>query len=283
MFGRGRHHSQANTPLTRGISRVLIAAAGSTGVALPLLGAGVAHAAGPAEAETKAAHGKANQQQSKPEAESGSYKVVKGDTLSRIARDKKVDGGWHKLYAANRHVIGGNPDLIHPGQTLSLDTQSAGTKPQGGRSGQAQDKPEAKDSGASGTSSENGSGNGSGNGSDASASNASVKQYPDNLDGWIREALDVMHQHNIPGSYEGIKRNIIRESGGNPNIVNNWDSNAAKGTPSKGLLQVIQPTFAQYHVAGTPNDMLDPVANIVAACNYAAATYGSIDNVNGPY
>ncbi|MYT22862.1 peptidoglycan-binding protein, partial [Streptomyces sp. SID7760] len=30
-------------------------------------------------------------------------------------------------------------------------------------------------------------------------------------------------------------------------------------------------------------DSYDPVANITAACNYAAARYGSIDNVNGAY
>ncbi|MEZ3177332.1 transglycosylase SLT domain-containing protein [Streptomyces pimonensis] len=112
---------------------------------------------------------------------------------------------------------------------------------------------------------------------------ASVTAYPDNLDGWIRESLDVMAQHGIPGSYDAIHRNIMRESSGNPYAVNNWDSNAAAGTPSKGLLQVIDPTFAAYHVPGTAFDPFDPVANITAACNYAADRYGSIDNVFGPY
>jgi hypothetical protein len=110
-----------------------------------------------------------------------------------------------------------------------------------------------------------------------------AKAYPNNLDGWIREARDVMKKHNIPGSYDGIKRNIIRESGGNPNAVNNWDINAQNGTPSKGLLQTIQPTFDAYHVEGTPNNITDPVANIVAACNYAADRYGSMDNVDSAY
>ncbi|MFG3661286.1 transglycosylase SLT domain-containing protein [Streptomyces sp. NPDC047706] len=111
----------------------------------------------------------------------------------------------------------------------------------------------------------------------------SVKTYPNNLDGWIRQSLDIMEQQGIPGSYNGIYRNIMRESSGNPNAINNWDSNAAKGTPSKGLLQVIDPTFAAYHVPGTAYDPYDPVANITAACNYAADRYGSIDNVFGPY
>ena len=107
--------------------------------------------------------------------------------------------------------------------------------------------------------------------------------YPNNLDGWIRESLAIMAEKNIPGSYNGIYRNIIRESSGNPNAINLWDSNAAKGIPSKGLLQVIAPTFNAYHVAGTSFNIYDPVANITAACNYAAARYGSIDNVNGAY
>ncbi|MFF3739764.1 transglycosylase SLT domain-containing protein [Streptomyces sp. NPDC002566] len=107
--------------------------------------------------------------------------------------------------------------------------------------------------------------------------------YPNNLDGWIRQSLAIMAEKKIPGTYHGIYRNIIRESSGNPNAINLWDSNAAKGTPSKGLLQVIDPTFAAYHVAGTAYDPYDPVANITAACNYAAARYGSIDNVFGAY
>ncbi|ASQ93834.1 transglycosylase SLT domain-containing protein [Streptomyces sp. 11-1-2] len=112
---------------------------------------------------------------------------------------------------------------------------------------------------------------------------AEKKTYPDNLDGWIRESLDIMKKKGIPGTYEGIHRNIIRESGGNPRAINNWDINAQNGVPSKGLLQVIAPTFQTYHVEGTPWDAYDPVANITAACNYAADRYGSMDNVNGPY
>jgi SLT domain-containing protein len=107
--------------------------------------------------------------------------------------------------------------------------------------------------------------------------------YPDNLDGWIRESLDIMRANNIPGSYDGIYRNIMRESTGNPQAINLYDSNAAAGIPSKGLLQVIDPTFAAYHVKGTAFDVWNPVSNIVAACNYAAHRYGSMDNVSSAY
>jgi len=112
---------------------------------------------------------------------------------------------------------------------------------------------------------------------------ASSLGYADNLDGWIRASLQVMAQNGIPGSYDGIYRNVIRESSGNPAAINNWDSNALAGTPSKGLLQVIDPTFLTYHVPGTVLNPYDPVANITAACKYAAARYGSIDNVFGAY
>ncbi|TSD95385.1 hypothetical protein FOS14_18700 [Skermania sp. ID1734] len=107
--------------------------------------------------------------------------------------------------------------------------------------------------------------------------------YPDNLDGWIRQALDILHAHNIPASYDGIMRNVMRESTGNPQAINLYDSNAAAGIPSKGLLQVIDPTFAAFHIDGTAWNIYDPVANIVAACNYAANRYGSIDNVDSAY
>ncbi|NKI45104.1 transglycosylase SLT domain-containing protein, partial [Streptomyces physcomitrii] len=107
--------------------------------------------------------------------------------------------------------------------------------------------------------------------------------YANNLDGWIRESLAIMKDKGIPGSYEGLHRNIIRESAGDPKAINDWDINAINGVPSKGLLQVIPPTFDAYHVKGTPKDIYDPVANITAAANYAADKYGSMDNVDSAY
>ncbi|KNB50670.1 transglycosylase SLT domain-containing protein [Streptomyces caatingaensis] len=117
----------------------------------------------------------------------------------------------------------------------------------------------------------------------AEAPAAAPKAYGNDLDGWINQALDIMRAKGIPGSYEGIKRNIMRESTGNPQAVNDWDVNAVNGVPSKGLLQIIDPTFKAFHVDGTSWDIYDPVANIVASCNYAAKTYGSMDNVNSAY
>ncbi|MFE9119113.1 transglycosylase family protein [Streptomyces sp. NPDC007172] len=51
-------------------------------------------------------------------ASAGSYTVRGGDTLSAIAAAHGV--GWEALYAANRAVIGADPDLILPGQQLRI-------------------------------------------------------------------------------------------------------------------------------------------------------------------
>ncbi|MFD8656773.1 LysM peptidoglycan-binding domain-containing protein [Streptomyces sp. RLB3-17] len=48
----------------------------------------------------------------------GDYTVRGGDTLSGIA--ERHGTTWRKIYAANRAVIGGDPDLIMPGQRLDL-------------------------------------------------------------------------------------------------------------------------------------------------------------------
>ncbi|MEU3250242.1 transglycosylase SLT domain-containing protein [Streptomyces sp. NPDC006997] len=117
----------------------------------------------------------------------------------------------------------------------------------------------------------------------AQVKKAAVKTYPNTLDGWIRQSLDIMESKGIPGSYHGLHRNIMRESSGNPKAINDWDINAVNGVPSKGLLQVIPPTFQAYHVPGTSWNIYDPVANITAAANYAADRYGSIDNVFSAY
>ncbi|MFI6865072.1 transglycosylase SLT domain-containing protein [Streptomyces sp. NPDC050421] len=117
----------------------------------------------------------------------------------------------------------------------------------------------------------------------ASRSESRTPVYANNLDGWIKESLAIMKAKGIPGTYDGLHRNIIRESSGNPKAINDWDVNAVNGVPSKGLLQIIKPTFDAYHVGGTPHDQYDPIANITASANYAADKYGSIDNVNSAY
>ena len=65
-----------------------------------------------------------------------------------------------------------------------------------------------------------------------------------------------------------------RESNYNAGAVNDWDSNAARGTPSKGAWQFIAPTFAAYHEPGTSNNIHDLVAQACAFINYARGRYG---------
>ncbi|MFF3488176.1 LysM peptidoglycan-binding domain-containing protein [Streptomyces sp. NPDC002701] len=249
MPTRGKHRRPRTNTLTRGI---VAAGTGGVALALPLVGATGAHAAQPAQAAQTAQAAQAAPN-AVPQVSLVTYEVVKGDTLSKIAKAHTASD-WKKLYKANRAVIGSDPALIRPGTELTVGTKNAGSS--------------AKTAQAAKTS---------------AVTPAAAKTYTNDLDGWIRESLDVMAQHGIPGTYDGIHRNIIRESSGNPQAMNNWDSNAAAGTPSKGLLQVIDPTFAAYHVSGTSLDPFDPVANITAACNYAADRYGSIDNVFGAY
>jgi murein DD-endopeptidase MepM/ murein hydrolase activator NlpD len=52
--------------------------------------------------------------------------VARGDSLSKIADSEDVIGGWQRLYAQNRTVIGSDPDLILPGQKLILRVEVPG-------------------------------------------------------------------------------------------------------------------------------------------------------------
>lgn len=85
-----------------------------------------------------------------------------------------------------------------------------------------------------------------------------------------------------------VLRRMNQESGGNPNIVNKWDSNWQAGHPSVGLMQVIAGTFKAY--AGKYRSRgpfsygvsVDPLANIFAGLNYAIHRYGSLSALNRP-
>lgn len=87
----------------------------------------------------------------------------------------------------------------------------------------------------------------------------------------------------MTGQYSTANLNALlnqmrTESNGNPKAINLWDPNAMKGTPSKGLMQVIDPTFRQYAMPGFNSNIYDPLSNILASIRYALATYGSLTN-----
>ncbi|TWG08701.1 transglycosylase SLT domain-containing protein [Saccharopolyspora dendranthemae] len=105
----------------------------------------------------------------------------------------------------------------------------------------------------------------------------------DQVDAWIKEAIKVLERHGVSRDQidsEAIRTIIMKESNGNPSATNNWDSNAAAGTPSIGLMQTIEPTFQSFAVPGHQN-IYDPVDNIVAATRYSIDRYGSVADVPG--
>ncbi|MEU9498255.1 phage tail tape measure protein [Streptomyces sp. NPDC048196] len=100
---------------------------------------------------------------------------------------------------------------------------------------------------------------------------------PGALGKWIARAMKLA---KVPASWAAPLRTLImRESGGNPRAINRWDSNAKAGHPSQGLMQTIPSTFAAYRLKSLSNNILDPIANIVAGIRYIKARYGSIFNV----
>ncbi|MEW6979551.1 transglycosylase SLT domain-containing protein [Bacillus pumilus] len=78
----------------------------------------------------------------------------------------------------------------------------------------------------------------------------------------------------------GLMTIAQNESRGNPKAINLWDSNAKRGTPSKGLMQTIGPTFNSNKGKGM-NDIWNPIHNAVAAINYIKGRYGTVFNTPG--
>lgn len=82
----------------------------------------------------------------------------------------------------------------------------------------------------------------------------------------IRAAAAKMHVAISGADISHIMNVIKHESGGDARIVNNWDSNAKAGHPSKGILQFIDGTFRKYAVAGHTN-IYSPFDQLLAMFN----------------
>lgn len=82
----------------------------------------------------------------------------------------------------------------------------------------------------------------------------------------IRAAAAKMHVAISGADISHIMNVIKHESGGNARAINNWDSNAKAGHPSKGILQFIDGTFRKYAVAGHTN-IYSPFDQLLAMFN----------------
>lgn len=117
-------------------------------------------------------------------------------------------------------------------------------------------------------------------GGDWSAKGTGVARWRPNV------IAELKHLGLSTGWQDTVLRRMNQESGGDPNVVNKWDSNWRAGHPSVGLMQVIRGTFAAYagsHKKTGPfkyGVSVQPNANIHAGLNYANKRYGSLDGLN---
>ncbi len=176
------------------------------------------------------------------------YVVQAGDTMSAIATAHNLS--LAALEAANPQVT--DPNLISPGAVLNIP-------------GGAIPVPSADTGGA--------------------ISIGAVTYGPYNGSGtvgsWTSQACGIM---SVPSAnwVRGYEVLCARESSGNANAINSYDSNAhgsiqSDGYPlhcSRGVAQCIPDTFASNHVPGTSSNIYDPVANIAASMRYVMNRYG---------
>jgi LysM repeat protein len=220
----------------------------------------------------------------KPETATVVYKVKEGDTLSAIAERKLGDASdYTDVFALNKDRAESDgerftdPSLIMPGWSLTLPTALKTEAAQSDVVTARASLTHHHTSSASQTSTTVVH-----HSSQASATRASDATVPTSsggsLEEWINEAISVLKRRGYDVSYEAVYETAMHESGGNPDSVNESDSNAASGRPSIGLMQTIQSTFDEYALPGY-TDIYNPVDNIIAAARYAAAVYGSLDEM----
>lgn len=102
---------------------------------------------------------------------------------------------------------------------------------------------------------------------------------PGNAKAWISAGMRLA---GVSGANwaNGLATIAQHESGGNPNAVNRWDSNAKAGHPSAGLMQMIQSTFMANAVSGH-TQWMNPIDQVAASVRYIEHRYGGINRVPG--
>jgi LysM repeat protein len=244
------------------------------------------------------------------------YTVVSGDTLSAIAERALGNGeDYHQLFKLNkdRAEPGGgeftDADLIDVGWTIELpagaksavltapattssssDSSSSSSDSSDSSStddtasnssttaGTASESSSTSSTSSSSTSSDSSDSSSSSSSDGSSDSSSSSTSYGDDLNGWIDEAISILGDNGYSVSYDAVYETAINESDGDPDAENGWDSNAADGNPSEGLMQTTETTFDAYALTGY-DDIWNPVDNIIAAAIYAQDAYGGLDVV----
>lgn len=213
------------------------------------------------------------------------------DTRLKEIRDeveRKVEDLLETAEADLSELMGGiNVDLDGDGfcgiQPPASDSTTASSVDQVGPAPRS--APEVSGGGSSGGGGGSGGGGaaGGGGGLGPSGGPPSSGPPPGNVEQWIREAIKILQANGIPVTEDNIDEIwtiIEKESGGDPHAINNWDSNAAKGTPSKGLMQCIDPTFQAHKLPGH-GDIYNPVDNIIAGVRYTFDRYGGFEGHPG--
>lgn len=116
------------------------------------------------------------------------------------------------------------------------------------------------------------------NASFGASGGAAAGKYGSSVERWrstVNSALNKLGIYSIANANRTLYQ-MKTESNGNPNAINNWDINAKNGTPSKGLMQVIEPTFRDYARSPYNKNIWDPMSNILASMRYALSRYGSL-------
>jgi SLT domain-containing protein len=122
----------------------------------------------------------------------------------------------------------------------------------------------------------------------ASAASAVTGAIGGGVEQWRTTGVAALAAEGRPATEIGpLLAQMTTESGGNPTVVNTWDSNWAAGTPSVGLMQVIGPTYSTYKDARFDKGpyeygvSVDPMANITSAIRYTVAAYGNPASIWG--
>ena len=198
------------------------------------------------------------------------YTVPDGYSLFRVARETLGSGEkYAEIFALNRDRAEPDgarltdPTLIEPGWTLTLPADADTTHAASMSATTHLDSTTTSTHAASARS---------------SATSSMSDKADGDLNDWINQAISVLSAHGYSVSYHAVYETVMHESSGNPDAVNGSDSNAAAGHPSIGLMQTIQSTFDAYALPGY-EDIYNPVDNIIAGARYAAAVYGSLDEV----